>query len=443
MQQAQYITALIDFISSSPTAFHAVASATRLLTKNGFTRLDEEKIWNQLPAGKYFVTRNDSSLIGFSLAGDNGPTSLQMIGAHTDSPCLKLKPNPVQENHNYLQLGVEVYGGALLGPWFDRELSLAGRVSWCDSKGALRSSLVDFKRPIGIIPSLAIHLDREANEKREINKQTDLVPIIGLTDDIQDDFQKNLQNQLCLEFPDLDNPDVIDHELFFYDANPPALTGLASEFITGARLDNLLSCFAGVQALLAADPTENCLIILNDHEEVGSVSSSGAQGPFLRDILERLLPETEKRQTALRNSLLISADNAHAVHPNFADKHDPQHLPQMNHGPVIKLNANQRYATNGRTAARFRMLCRQAGVPVQEFVMRNDMACGSTIGPVTAAETGVDTVDVGIASLGMHSIRETAACTDCWYLYRVLQTFFNSDRLLKNSYEKCGLNGKA
>jgi len=425
MQQAQYITALIDYIRSSPTAFHAVASATRLLTKNGFTRLDEEKIWNQLPAGKYFVTRNDSSLIGFSLAGDNGPTSLQMIGAHTDSPCLKLKPNPVQENHNYLQLGVEVYGGALLGPWFDRELSLAGRVSWCDSEGVLQSALVDFKRPIGIIPSLAIHLDREANEKRKINKQTDLVPILGLTDDMEDDFQKILQNQLCLEYTDLDTPDITDHELFFYDANPPLLTGLANEFISSARLDNLLSCFAAVQALLVADPAENCLIILNDHEEVGSVSSSGAQGPFLRDILGRLLPDTEKRQTALRSSLLISADNAHAVHPNFADKHDPRHLPQMNHGPVIKRNANQRYATNSRTAGRFRMLCRRAGVPAQEFVMRNDMACGSTIGPLTAAETGVDTVDVGIASLAMHSIRETAACTDCWYLYRVLQTFFN------------------
>lgn len=425
MQQAQYITALIEYISSSPTAFHAVASATRLLTQNGFTRLNEEKIWNRLPAGKYFVTRNDSSLIGFRLGGDNGPTSLQMIGAHADSPCLKIKPNPVQEKHNYLQLGVEVYGGALLGPWFDRELSLAGRISWCDSEGALQSTLVDFKRPIGIIPSLAIHLDRKANEKRMINKQTDLVPILGLTDDMEDGFQKILQKQLCLEFPDLDNLDVTDHELFFYDANPPALTGLANEFITGARLDNLLSCFAAVQALLAGDPAENCLIILNDHEEVGSVSTSGAQGPFLQNILERLLPETEKRQAALRSSLLISADNAHAVHPNFADKHDPQHLPQMNHGPVIKLNANQRYATNGRTASRFRMLCNRAGVPVQEFVMRNDMACGSTIGPLTAAETGVDIVDVGIASLGMHSIRETAACTDCWYLYQVLQTFFN------------------
>ena len=425
MQQKQYISGLIDFLWASPTAFHAVSSATELLTQNGFTRLYEEQAWNQLPGGKYFVTRNDSSLIAFTWPAAKGSPSLQMVGAHTDSPCLKVKPNPVQENQNYLQLGVEVYGGALLAPWFDRELSLAGRVCWHDSDNTLKSSLIDFKRPIGIIPSLAIHLDREANKKREINKQTDLVPILGLTDEAHDGFLKILQEQVCIEHPNLANPDITDHELFFYDANPPVLTGLAGEFITGSRLDNLLSCFAAVQALLAPDAAENCLIILNDHEEVGSVSASGAQGPFLRDILERLLPETDNRQATLRNSLLISADNAHAVHPNFAAKHDPQHLPQMNHGPVIKLNANQRYATNARTAGRFRMLCSKAGVPVQDFVMRNDMACGSTIGPLTAAEIGVDTVDVGIPSLAMHSIRETAACKDCWHLYQVLQTFFS------------------
>ncbi len=425
MEQPQYITALIDYISSSPTAFHAVASATRLLSENGFSRLDENSIWDRLDGGKYYVTRNDSSLIAFNWCNDDIPGSLQMIGAHTDSPCLKLKPNPVQKNHNYLQLGAEIYGGALLGPWFDRELSLAGRVCWGDSEGVLHCDLIDFKRPIAIIPSLAIHLDREVNEKRKINKQTDLVPISGLNENLENGFHTMLQKQLCVEYPDLEQPDIIDHELFFYDAKPPGLAGLANEFISGARLDNLLSCFAAVQALLAADPAKNCLIILNDHEEVGSVSTSGAQGPFLRDILERLMPEIEKRHTTLRSSLLISADNAHAVHPNFADKHDSQHLPQMNQGPVIKLNANQRYATNSRTAGRFRMLCRKAGIPVQEFVMRNDMACGSTIGPLTAAETGVDTVDVGIASLAMHSIRETAACTDCWYLYRVLTTFFN------------------
>ena len=426
MRQTQYISKLIDYLGSSPTAFHAVSSAAGLLADNNFSQLYEEQIWHQLPAGKYFVIRNDSSLIAFIWSARTGTTSLNLVGAHTDSPCLKVKPDPVQENNNCLQLGVEMYGGLLPAPWFDRDLSLAGRVCWHDDDNKLQSALIDFKRPIGIIPSLAIHLNREAGKKLEINKQNDMVPVIGLTDDLQDGFQKILQKQVCREHPPLTDPDITDHELFFYDVNPPLLTGLNEEFITGARLDNLLSCFAALQALLDADTDDNCMIILNDHEEVGSMSASGASGPFLADIIERLFPETNTRQSSLRHSLLISADNAHTVHPNFADRHDPRHLPLMGHGPVIKFNANQRYATNAKTAGRFRMLCRKADVPVQEFVMRNDMACGSTIGPLTAAQIGVDTVDVGIPSLAMHSIRETAAAGDCWYLYKVLQTFFTS-----------------
>ncbi len=425
MQQSQYLTALLNFIQASPTAFHAVSESIQLLEHNGFTRLHEEHVWQPLPAGKYFVSRNDSSLIAFTWSAGQENRPLQIIGAHADSPCLKVKPNPVQENQNCLQLGVEVYGGALLAPWFDRELSLAGRVCWHDVDNLPQTAWVDFKRPIGIIPSLAIHLDRKANKGREINKQTDLVPILGLTDEMADGFDAILLQQLTSEHPQEDTPGITDFDLFFYDATPPACTGLHHEFITGARLDNLLSCHAALQALLKADIDTHCLIILNDHEEVGSVSSSGAQGPFLRDTLERLLPDVEQRKTILAASFCISADNAHAVHPNFAAKHDPQHLPLMNHGPVIKRNANQRYATNGQTAARFRMLCTKADIPVQEFVMRSDMACGSTIGPLTAAEIGVATVDVGIPSLAMHSIRETAACSDCWSLYKVLRTFFS------------------
>jgi aspartyl aminopeptidase len=427
MIQSQYITALLSYIQASPTAFHAVSSAVQLLEDNGFTRLFEDTCRHSLESGKYFVTRNDSCLIGFTWNADARTQPLQIIGAHTDSPCLKVKPNPVQESHNYLQLGVEVYGGALLAPWFDRELSLAGRVCWHDADNHLQSALVDFRQPIGIIPSLAIHLDREANKGRKINKQTDLVPLMGLSDAMSDGFHKVLHDQVAGQYPQADLGEITDFDLFFYDATPPALTGLHQEFITGARLDNLLSCYAALQALVHADTGRNCLIVLNDHEEVGSVSTSGAQGPFLRDTLERLLPEVEQRKTVLAESLCISADNAHAVHPNFAAKHDPLHLPLMQHGPVIKRNANQRYATNAETAARFRRLCSRAGVKVQEFVMRSDMACGSTIGPLTAAEIGISTVDVGIPSLAMHSIRETAARADCWSLYEVLQTFFNPE----------------
>ncbi|MCI5209262.1 MAG: M18 family aminopeptidase [Candidatus Electrothrix sp. ATG2] len=429
--EKKYPLELAEFISSSPTAFHAVAAAAELLKKNDFQELDEEEAWQNPPAGKYYVLRNDSSLIGF--IWQDGARSVEMVGAHTDSPALKVKPNPVRKVRNCFQLGVEIYGGALLRPWFDRELSLAGRVLWrnaCNEAGPteFRSSLIDFKRPIAIIPNLAIHLNHEANKKQEVNRQTDMVPLLALTEEEKPNFHKIIENQLRHQYALPEQVAVIDHELFFYDAAPPTLIGLDDQFLAGARLDNLVSCFAALQALLSADAAEtkqNCMIILNDHEEVGSTSLAGAQGSFLRDILERLLPDPGKRQALLRSSLLISADNAHALHPNFASKHDPQHQPLMSKGLVIKTNANQRYASNAETTARFRLLCQQAEVPVQEFVVRNDMGCGSTIGPLTAAKVGIDTIDIGVPSLAMHSIRETAACTDCWYLYQVLRTFFS------------------
>ena len=437
LAKKKYPHELADFIASSPTAFHAVVSAIKLLKKNGFQALDEKEAWQKLPAGKYFVQRNESSLIGF--IWQDAAKSVEMIGAHTDSPCLKVKPKPVLKKWNCFQLGVEIYGGALLRPWFDRELSLAGRALWHEAGSTeLHSSMIDFKRPIAIIPNLAIHLNHEANKMQEVNRQTDMVPLLSLTEEKEPDFIQIIEKQLRSQYSQDPSQDslpeqicITDHELFFYDATPPALIGLDNQFLTGARLDNQISCFAALQALLSVDAAgtdQNCMIILNDHEEVGSTSALGAQGSFLRDILERLLPNPGERQAMLRNSLLISADNAHALHPNFADKHDPQHQPLMNKGPVIKINANQRYATNAETAARFRLLCQQAEVPVQEFVVRNDMGCGSTIGPLTAAKIGVDTVDVGVPSLAMHSIRETAACKDCWYLYRVLRTFFRPEQ---------------
>ena len=423
LPQDSYTAALIRFIAASPTAFHAAASIAALLWQNGFIQLDEQDSWHRLPAGKYFVLRNDSSLIAFSWQGGNA--AVGMIGAHTDSPGLRLKPNPLRREQNCFQLGVEIYGKALLRPWFDRELSLAGRVSWHEIDGESCSALLDFKQPVGIIPSLAIHLNKKANKRQEINSQTDIVPLIGLFDGEELDFQHILHERLRRQHPEADPAGFIDHELFFYDAVPPALIGMAGEFIASARLDNLVSCFAAAHALLKADSDKNCLIVLNDHEETGSVSAVGAHGPFLHDILERLLPDAEDRQAVLRRSFLISADNSHAFHPNYPAKHDPQHLSLLGKGLVISFNANQRYATNAPSAARFRQLCARAEVPVQAFVSRNDLAAGSTLGSLTAAKTGINTVDIGIPSLAMHSIRETAACIDCWYLYNALRTFFH------------------
>ncbi len=426
MQQTEYLDDLFAYIDQSPTPFHVVATSSRLLAGNGFQRLNESDSWEHLDPGSYYVIRNDSSLIAFTLTDSpQSVLSLRMAGAHTDSPGLKVKPNPIQLRHTCLQLGVEVYGGALLAPWFDRDLSLAGRICWCRDTGTLQSSLIDFKRPVATIPSLALHLDRDANTKRTIDKQTDLVPLImQSSDDSPPEFKEILKAQLLQEHPEATSAELLDFDLFLYDSQPLCRVGLHGEFITGSRLDNLLSCHVLLQAMINASSRRDSLIVLNDHEEVGSVSTTGAQGPFLKNVLERLFPHPDQRRRVLAHSLFISADNAHAVHPNFTAKHDPDHLPLLNHGPVIKTNANQRYATNSLTAGLFHLFCKKAGVPCQQFVMRNDMACGSTIGPLTAAELGVPTVDIGVPQLAMHSIRETAGHLDGWYLLQAMTTFF-------------------
>ncbi len=426
MELDHYLQSLFTFIDQSPTAFHVAVNAASALEQAGFRSLRESDPWQGLAAGGYFVLRNDASLIAFSWPGETPrPRPLRMAGAHTDSPGLRVKPQPLQLHQGCLQLGVEVYGGALLAPWFDRNLSLAGRVSWCGPDGTLRSSLLDCRRALATIPSLAIHLDREANNGRALNKQTDLVPLLGFSSENAPPlFTDWLKSELLAQSPSLPVASVLDFDLFFYDTQTLSRIGLGGELITGSRLDNQLSCHALVQGLIQAKDRQPSLVVLNDHEEVGSVSSGGAQGPFLKDVLGRLYGNDEERQRVLATSLFISADNAHAVHPNFAAKHDGDHQPRLNQGPVIKTNANQRYATTGLTGALFRRLCQMAEVPCQSFVMRNDMACGSTIGPLTAAEIGVATVDVGVPQLAMHSLRETVGHLDGWYLLRVMEQFF-------------------
>ncbi len=430
MQDSEFTEGLLKFIQASPTPFHAVAAMKDMLDSNGFQQLREADAWPAVDKGRYYVTRNDSSIIAFTLAGDLATTGLRMVGAHTDSPCLKVKPNPEIVKHNYLQLGVEVYGGALLNPWFDRDLSLAGRVSYVNSKGELLSELVNFEQAIAVIPSLAIHLDPEVNKARSINSQTDLPPVLmKLPDDgkhkkTTPDFRELLLKLLRTQHPAADAVKVLDYELAFFDMQPPAVVGLHQDFIASARLDNLLSCYTGLMSLLDAGKNANSMLVCNDHEEVGSVSTSGATGSFLKSVLRRLCTTAEELARAIDQSMLISADNAHGVHPNFPDKHDDQHGPILNRGPVIKINANQRYASNSETSAVFRSLCEHADVPVQSFVVRSDMACGSTIGPLTAAETGIKTIDVGVPTFAMHSIRELAGRWDGYYLYRALREFF-------------------
>lgn len=420
---------LCAFIDNSPTPYHAVTSMTQALQKEGFIQLHEGESWGQLNPDRYYVTRNDASIVAFYLAeGDLATQGLNMVGAHTDSPCLKVKPQPEKVQKTLLQLGVEVYGGALLNPWFDRDLSMAGRVSYQTESQQIKHVLVDFEQAIAVIPSLAIHLDRDVNQSRSVNPQQHLPPILTQLDEGETlDFRALLEQQCRTQHSDLNIGKVLDYEICLYDTQKAAITGLSGDFISAARLDNLLSCYVGLQSLLKADGKRSALLVCNDHEEVGSQSSSGAQGNFLQSVLQRLSHTSENYQRMMDHSMMISADNAHAVHPNYVDRHDAEHGPLLNKGPVIKTNANQRYATSSETSAVFRQLCEINDVPVQDFVVRTDMACGSTIGPITASNIGVRTLDIGVPTFAMHSIRELAGSRDAAMLHTVLTAFFNQN----------------
>jgi aspartyl aminopeptidase len=351
---------------------------------------------------------------------------IRLLGAHTDSPVLAVKPQPDIKKEGLLQIGVEVYGGALLNPWFDRDLSVAGRVSFLEEGNFLRSSLVNFSEPIAFIPSLAIHLDRDANRNKNINSQKHILPIMmHLGEESSFDFRAILKRQMEQQHSLQKIDRILDYDLVLYDTQKASYVGLEHEFIASARLDNLLSCYSCLRAMLASDFQHSSLFIFNDHEEVGSASNIGAQGPFLKDVLRRMCGTEEALIRSAQGSVLISTDNAHAVHPNFSDRHDKNHSPRLNDGPVIKVNTNQRYATNSDTAGLFRMLAHSAEVPVQTFVMRTDMRCGSTIGPISATETGISTLDVGVPTLGMHSIRELAGYKDAHGLFQVLRSFLD------------------
>jgi aspartyl aminopeptidase len=421
-ETSQVARDLIDFVGRSPTPFHAVDNASTLLNAASYTECKPGDSLSQ--SGQFYVHRNGSSLIAVSL---NAPLEqgFALVGAHTDSPCLKLKPDAAYKKLDYLQLGVEVYGGALLSPWFDRDLSLAGRITVTDKNGKLQNRLINFQRPVGSIPSLAIHLNREVNEKNEINRQNHLPPVLDLIDE-EPDLQSLLCKQLALQYPEEVFDRILAFELSLYDTQAPAIIGLRENLIASARLDNLLSSYIGLRSLLEQGQKRNCVLVLNDHEEVGSASAAGAGGPFLESVLRQICGDELSYRKALEKSLLISVDNAHAVHPNYADRHEPKHQPKINAGPVIKINHNQRYATNSETQAFFSQLCINEGVPYQRFVVRSDMGCGSTIGPIIATELGVRTIDIGAPQLAMHSIRELAGVEDSAYLLRALTAFYNA-----------------
>ncbi len=414
MIESEFNAGLLDFLDGSPTPLHAVKRMSEALDIKGFQRLDESDSWSLEAGRKYYVTRNGTSIIAFTL-----PHFLEgfvMLGAHTDSPNLKIKPNPVVISNGFVQLGVEPYGGLLLNPWFDRDLSIAGRVTFLASDGEAASEIIDFVEPLAMIPSLAIHLDKDANKNRSINPQTDIIPIIGCAEEFG--FEQMILDHLSDNGTDAQR--LLSHDLSFYDTQKAGYVGLEREFIVSARIDNLISCYVNTRVMCSVEEDDARLMVCLDHEEVGSETTAGAAGSFLESVLRRITKGHEDFTKLMRRSFLVSCDNAHGVHPNFPSVHDENHAPKINGGPVIKVNANQRYASNSETIARFVQAAEHAGKRVQHFVSRSDMGCGSTIGPVTAASLGVDTVDIGLPTLAMHSIRELAGSGDAMELYEIL-----------------------
>ncbi|MBK6516614.1 MAG: M18 family aminopeptidase [Polyangiaceae bacterium] len=406
---------LCAFIDRSPTPYHAAVEVTRRLQEAGFSALDERETWAISPGDRRFVVRGGSTVVAF-IAGSEPPSAggFRMIGAHTDSPNLRVKPAPDVHKSGYRQVGVEPYGGVLYATWLDRDLSIAGRVALARGGRQLETRLVDLERPVARVPQLAIHLNRGVNtDGLVLNAQKHLSPILGVGDKVE--LTKLVASSLG-EAP----ADVLGFDLMLYDTQRASPGGLDEEIVYASRLDNLGSSHAATLALLrGASETVRAtrLIVLYDHEECGSRSAVGAQGTVLRDVLARVVagfgaPKPQDLERALARSFLVSADMAHAVHPNYADQHEPQHTPELGRGPVIKTNANQSYATSGETAARFTLACREAGFAPQQFVTRSDLPCGSTIGSITAAKLGVQTVDVGNPMLSMHSCREMAGARD-------------------------------
>lgn len=418
------IKELIHFLENSPSCFHAVSNTESILLSEGFTRLYENEKWELTKGGRYFVTRNGSSLIAFTIP-ENRPAGMRIAASHSDSPTFKIKENPeLESDGRYIRLNTERYGGMLCAPWFDRPLSAAGRIIIKDpASRELVSRLVNIDRDLLLIPSLAIHMNREANEGYKYNAQKDMLPLYGSL------AAKGTFIQTVAQAAGVSETDILGHDLFLYNRQKASIWGAQEEFISCGRLDDLQCAFASLKGFLAGNKEEYMAIYcVLDNEEVGSTTRQGAASTFLPDTLTRIHDSLgfsrEDYLIHLADSFMLSADNAHAVHPNYADKTDPTNRPVLNGGIVLKFSANQRYCTDGVSAAMFRDLCNLAGAPVQTFVNRSDMAGGSTLGNISNTQVSLRTADIGLPQLAMHSPYETAGIQDTEYMIRAAEQFF-------------------
>ncbi|MDS0526969.1 M18 family aminopeptidase [Clostridium sp. SHJSY1] len=422
---------LLDFIEESPTAYHGAHSVKKILDKAGFKEIKENEKWNLVKGGKYYVMKNQSAIISFEIGqGELEEDGFRLIGAHTDSPTFKIKPAAEMEMEEaYIKLNTEVYGSPIISTWLDRPLSLAGRVV-VKGKSPLKPEirLVNIDRPLLIIPNVAIHMNREVNEGYTFNKQKDTLPLLGL---INEKFEKDaylltlLSEQLSVE-----KESILDFDLFLYEYEKGCILGLENEFISAGRLDDLWMVFTGVKALIDSEKIKATKVMVAvDNEEIGSLTAQGARAALVKTLLERIALSLGKDKEgffrALSNSIMISADLAHAIHPNHEDKHDPTNKPVLGGGPVIKMAASGSYSTDSYTSAIFQAVCKESGVPCQKFVNRSDAKGGTTIGPMSAADLSIPVIDMGAPVLGMHSVRELAAVKDNYFTVEAFTKFFN------------------
>ena len=424
-------TELIDFLYNSPTAYHAASSVKGMLDNDGFTELSEKDSWSLEKGKKYYLVKNDSAVIAFKVGnGDIEKDGFRIIGSHTDAPGFKIKPNAeMKSEDHYVRLNTEVYGGPILYTWFDRPLGIAGRVI-LKGKSPLKPEvrLVNVNKPVLIIPSLAIHMNRSVNDGYAFNKQKDTLPLVGF---VNEKLEKEgyLISLLTKELG-VNKEDILDFDLFLYEYEKGCIMGINDEFISSGKLDDQWMVFAGIKALMnSTDIDSTKVMICIDNEEIGSLTAQGAQSNFIRRTLERisiaLSKNTEEFFRALSNSLMISADLAHAVHPNLPEKHDPSNRPVLGNGPVLKIAASGSYSTEGVAAGVFESVCKEANVPMQKFVNRSDVRGGTTIGPMSAADLCIPVVDMGAPILGMHSVRELATVKDNFYTIEAFTKFFS------------------
>lgn len=432
-KEIQNAKELIDFIYESPTAFHAVEAVKKELDANSFKELKEEERWTLIPGGKYYTIKNQSAITAFTIGkGNLAEEGFKLIGSHTDSPTFRIKPNAEMISEgNYVKLNTEVYGGPILNTWLDRPLSLAGRVV-IRTKNPLKPEikLVNIKRPILIIPNLAIHMNRNVNQGVELNKQKDTLPLMSL---VNENLEKNnyLINTIAKEM-EVNKEDIIDFDLFLYEFEKGSIIGLNEEFISCGRLDDLAMVHASIKALINTKKSKGVNVCACfDNEEVGSSTKQGAGSPMLAIILERIAMsvglDREDYYRTLGSSFMISADLAHAVHPNRGEKADPVLRPMINKGPVIKVSAAQNYTTDSVSSSIYEEICKKAKVPVQKFTNRSDERGGSTIGPISSSHLSIKSVDMGTPILSMHSIREFGGVSDHTYVIKSFEEFYKNE----------------